>query len=317
MNSLRVVRFFKLSVIMGKSSAFILPACLVSTFLMYSCNNATEELVITIPEDVFTVSGSVEDKTELAPMPGVSIQLTGTDFSDSCVTGPNGEFSFIDIKEGIYKLYATLTPESMYFLSPDSLQLTVNHDRDLYISSYKYSYLFLENNSLKTINRINLANCTEPMDRTDNLLSSDLAPSSVSDRIKLKYGSWLLWVFWYNEELGYNQYETIGTGPISDGDSVTLPLSSIFRVRNNSSKTLFSIHIISRWCKSGYDYFPTGVDDVLEDLVLPGTESEDIHVRPALDAYLDVGYYEGSDTNYVQFEDYSIPHGDSVIFTFE
>jgi hypothetical protein len=312
MNSLSMICSFRLWVMKCKASAIFM-VFLASSVVFYSC---LEEKGISKsePEPTFSVSGSIVGYNPAVPVEGITVMLDGLYISDTCVTGPNGEFIFSDFEEATYDISPIEDPESIYYFFPESRQITLSKDITVTnFTVYKYVQLFLENNSPKTISGVCLSrNIRQPV-WTDNIFSNDLGPFSVSDRVKLKHGTWLLKVNW-SEGLEQGE-DMINIGTLSPGDSSIYPLNSIMKVENKGSTILFSVIMDRVFYYEGVT-LKMSCGELLETPVLPGAESEEIYVWPGLHE-LECSYCVDSDTNFVTIEDYNIAAGDTVLFSFE
>ncbi|MFC1614182.1 hypothetical protein ACFL5K_02680 [Gemmatimonadota bacterium] len=315
MNSLSIIGSLRLWAMKSKASAVILLVLLAFSAVFLSCDKE-QEIFESEPDPTFSVSGSIVGENPEIPVEGITLLLDGLYISDTftCVTGPNGEYCFADVEEAKYDIIPVEGLDSMYFFLPESLKVTLFKDITVSnFTAFEYSRLFVENNSSKNISSVRLSRYARPQVWTDNLLSNDLAPYSISDRIKLTFGTWLLEVTWAE---GLNTgVDMISTGHINSGDSLIFPLQYAMKVENNSSAILFSMIMARVFAFEGVT-MKMSSGEMLETPVLPGTETEDIYVWPGL-YEIECGYYAGSDTNFVTYEDYTISPGDTVLFLFE
>ncbi|MFC1614184.1 hypothetical protein ACFL5K_02690 [Gemmatimonadota bacterium] len=313
MNSLSMIGSFRLWAMKRKASAVIFLVLLASSVVFISCIK-DQEIIEPEPEPTFSVSGSIVGENPAIPVEGITLVLQGQSVSDTCVTGPNGEYCFADFEEATYDVIPVEGLDSTYFFLPESREITLSKDITWSnFTVYKYSRLFIDNNSPLNISSVCLSRYARPQVWTDNIFSTDLAPYSISDRIDIKFGTWLLLVTWAEGLEG--GVEMIELGKISPGDSLIFSIHSIMNVENTSSAILFSMTMARVFSFDGLT-MKSGSGEMLENPVLPGTESEDMLVWPGL-YEVECGYCAGSDTNSVTYEDYTISPGDTVLFSFE
>ncbi|MFC1614183.1 hypothetical protein ACFL5K_02685 [Gemmatimonadota bacterium] len=315
MNSLSIIGSLRLWAMKSKASAVILLVLLAFSAVFLSCDKE-QEIFESEPDPTFSVSGSIVGENPEIPVEGITLLLDGLYISDTftCVTGPNGEYCFADVEEAKYDIIPVEGLDSMYFFLPESLKVTLFKDITVSnFTAFEYSRLFVENNSSKNISSVRLSRYARPQVWTDNIFSTDLAPYSISDRIDIKFGTWLLLVTWAEGLEG--GVEMIELGKISPGDSLIFSIHSIMNVENTSSAILFSMTMARVFSFDGLT-MKSGSGEMLENPVLPGTESEDMLVWPGL-YEVECGYCAGSDTNSVTYEDYTISPGDTVLFSFE
>ncbi len=288
--------------------------CLAFSMILLSCNKG-KEVTVSEPQATYTILGSVQYWGNNKAVAGVKVGLSSLNKSETCITDSTGSYLFEVIGDVHYTIFPIETEEIDCYFSPESREVIVR-DKDITLISFiasKYPKVILQNNSPKIITGVRISPYSKTQTWSDNLLSTDLAPFSGSERIHIKAGNKIMEVTWVENTVQSADWVSIDN--VLPGDSLVFPLNSLIKVENRSSETLVSV-VIGRHFTFPGSILGFNSGNLLRTLLVPGSVSEDIYCWPG-QSDVKLTYLENADSINVILENVDISPGDTVYIPFE